>query len=635
VTAILLTIPPLVVAQDGPATRPASHEEQMGRPGYPPRPYAKNREGYGSGLFGDYCAVCHGNPAEPRAPSPDIIRQMSPETIYEALTTGAMKEMAKDLGDDDRRGIAEYMSGRRLGDSKGADAQVMPNRCSSNPPLKARVHAPGWDGWSPQLNNTRFQKADAAGLTAKDVPKLRLKWAFGFPEAMSMYQQPSVFGGRIFVGSDSGYLYSIDAASGCVYWSYRAGAGMRSAVTVGLISPSTSRYAAFFGDVHGNAYAVDAWSGKLIWKVVAEAHSTARILGAPVLYGGNVYVAVTDLEEVAANSSNYLCCTGRGVLVALNARTGKQVWKTYTINEAARVVKTTSAKQVWGPSGAGIWNTPTIDPKRGAIYFGTGNGVTGSTDTSDAIFALDLVSGKVRWTFQATKSDVWHPGCPQGVPGEPNRPRGGRALLAPREDCVPVVTAPDWDFAASPMLVKADNGKEMLIAGQKSGSVWALDTNKRGAVLWKYTPPADQVRPAILFGGAADARSAYFNTRLSVFAINLIDGGATWSFPFPAPTGEMASHAGASAAVSAIPGVVFSAGLDGVLRAVSAPDGKMLWEYDTVHQYQTVNGVKAKGGSMGSGGTVVANGMVFVTSGYVGFQNGGPGNVLLAFAADK
>ena len=273
--------------------------------------------------------------------------------------------------------------------------------------------------------------------------------------------------------------------------------------------------------------------------------------------------------------------------------------------------------------------------KRRAIYFGTGNGFTGVTKTSDSIFALSMDTGKVLWSFQATENDIWHVGCPQGVPGMPNRGRGGRGPVPPREDCVPVVTAPDWDFAASPILVKRRDGREMLIAGQKSGAVWALDPDRKGALLWKYETPEGRGRMGILFGGAADDTAAYFNSRGGVFAVNLADGTEKWFTPFPEPSDAMKNHPGASAAVSAIPGVVFSVGLDGVIRALDSGDGKVLWDYNTAREFETVNGVRAKGGSMGSGGVAVAKDMFFVASGYVGFQNGAPGNVLLAFSPQE
>jgi polyvinyl alcohol dehydrogenase (cytochrome) len=451
-----------------------------------------------------------------------------------------------------------------------------------------------------------------------------------------MYSQASYFSGRVFVGSDSGYVYAVDAASGCVYWSFQAQAGIRSAVTVGAVRPGSAKYAAFFGDVRGNVYAVDVQSGELLWRIAADRHPMSRIVGAPILHERRLYVPVTMLEEVESNSPNYPCCSGRGIILALDAETGKQIWKTYTIEEEAFVIKKTPNKDVFGPSGAGVWNTPTLDLKRRAIYFGTGNGFTGVTKTSDAIFALDMDTGKVRWTFQATENDIWHVGCPQGVPGAPDNGRGGRGRGGPpREDCTPVVTAPDWDFSASPILVKSSSGREMLIAGQKSGAVWALDPDRKGAVIWKYEGPQERGRMGIVFGGAADGQNAYFNSRGGIFAVQLSGGAEKWFTPLPAPAGEMQTHPGASAAVSAISGVVLSAGLDGMIRALDGNDGKLLWEYNTAHEFQAVNGVKTKGGSMGSGGIAVANGMLFVASGYVGFQNGAPGNALLAFAPEN
>jgi polyvinyl alcohol dehydrogenase (cytochrome) len=637
VAGLLILVPMLPLAQQSPDTTEQQGAQQpiLGRPGYPPRPYNQNREGYGAGFFGDYCMQCHGNPAVERAPDPSVIKQMSPERIYAALTAGSMKEMAKDLNDDQKRGIAEYMSGRRLGSSTGGNAASMPNRCPNPPKVRASAGMPAWNGWSPDYSNARFQQAKSAGLTAKQIPELKLQWAFGLPEAMSMYAQPSFFGGQVFVGADSGYMYSVDAASGCVHWSFQAQSGIRSAATVGLVRKGSSQYAAYFGDVRGNVYAVDIANGELLWKIAVDPHPMSRIVGAPIFNNGRLYVPVTVLEEVESNSEKYPCCSGRGMVVALEAATGKQIWKTYTIEEKASIIKKTATKDVWGPSGAGVWNTPTLDLKRHAIYFGTGNGFTGVTKTSDSIFALNIDTGKILWTFQATENDIWHVGCPQGVPGMPRQGRGGRGPAVPREDCVPVVTAPDWDFSASPILVKTKNGREMLVAGQKSGAVWALDPDHGGARLWHYQPAESRGRMGILFGGAADGTAAYFNSRGGAFAVDLADGSEKWFSEFPNPSEAMKSHPGASAAVSAIPGVVFSVGLDGMIRALDSNDGKVIWDYETAHEFETVNGVKAKGGSMGSGGVAVANGMVFVTSGYVGFQNGAPGNVLLAFGAQQ
>ncbi len=102
----------------------------------------------------------------------------------------------------------------------------------------------GWNGWGNGIANHRFQSAAAAGLTADSVPRLKLKWAFGFPGGTSAFGQPAVVAGRVFVGSDIGYVYSLDASSGCVYWSYRPLAGVRNAMTVGSITTHGRTHAA-------------------------------------------------------------------------------------------------------------------------------------------------------------------------------------------------------------------------------------------------------------------------------------------------------------------------------------------------------------------------------------------------------
>jgi len=631
---------PLVIFAQAPPPQPSAAQSSpdpiVGQPGHPPRPYNQNREGYGAGIFGDYCLLCHGNAEVERAPSPSTLKQMSPEKIYTALTTGSMKEMARDLNDDQKRGVAEWVSGRRLGASGNGDIKSMTNACGSKTPV--RTSTVDWNGWSPDSSNTRFQPPKSAGLTAAQLPGLKLKWAFGLPGAMSMYAQPAIAGDRIFVGSDGGYMYSVDVASGCVYWSFQAQSGIRSAATVGPVKPGSSKIAAFFGDVRGNAYAVDASNGELLWKVATDPNPVARIIGAPQLFEGRLYVPVTGLDEVESNSPNFACCSSRGIIVALNAETGKQIWKTYTIAETPKVIKKMSnGRDVMGPSGAGVWNTPTLDRKRRAIYFGTGNGFTGPpVKTTDSIMALSIDTGKVLWSFQGTEADIWHVGCPQGIPGAPpNAGRGGRGGRGPagppREDCVPVAPSPDWDFSASPILVNRPGGRSMLIAGQKSGVVWALDPDKKGALIWKYEPPESRGRVSIVFGGAADDQNAYFNSRPGIYAVGLSDGVEKWFTPLPPPIGLMQDHPGASAAVSSITGVVFSVGLDGLVRALSAGDGKIVWEFNTAQEFKTVNGVAGKGGSIGSGGVAISKGMIFVASGYVGFQNGAPGNVLLAF----
>jgi polyvinyl alcohol dehydrogenase (cytochrome) len=616
-------------------------------------PPVRGTEMAGANQFRAHCETCHGK--VPRAPSLAMLRRMAPERIYQALTTGAMRTEAQDakLTDTELRDIAAWMGGRKL-QADNDDARKMPNRCSSNPPLTARDLAlPAWNGWSNDLYNARFQPGKAAEMSPAAVPRLQLKWAFALPSAASVYGQPTIAGGRVYVSGDSGYVYSLDAATGCVYWSFQAQSGVASPVDVEQLPGHPNQMVAYFGDIRGNAYAVDTANGELVWKTLVDEHPLSRIRGGLKFYNGRLYIPVTSLEEVESGSFNYKCCTFRGMVVALNAETGKEIWKTYTIPDKPTERKTADGKTYFGPSGAGIWGPTMVDPKRKAIYVSTGNGFSEPpTDRSDAVMALDMDTGKLLWLQQDEPGDVWHGGCPAGPPPQglglppqsasrfanPDAGRGaGRAgrgqAQAPKPPlpadyyCPPSETNPDWDFSAGVMLANLPGGKSLLIVGQKSGMVWAHDPDQKGALVWK----SDISRGEIDFGGAMDDDSAYFAMRGGgLAAIRLSDGLERWS-TYVSPQDSMSTHRGISAAVTLIPGVVFTAGLDGMLRAFSTFDGRQLWSYDTTRQVTTVNGLVASGGSIGSAGPTIAGGMLMVTSGYTGFQQGQPGNLLLAF----
>jgi len=452
------------------------------------------------------------------------------------------------------------------------------------------------------------------------VPRLKLRWAFGFPGAEIMWGQPTIADGRIFIGVDTGAVYSLDATTGCVYWSFQADAGVRSAIGVSQIKgQGTAQYATYFGDIKGNVYAVDAASGRLLWKVRVEDNPVARITGAPTLHEGRLYVPVSSTEERAAGlSTTYPCCTFRGSVVALDANTGRQIWKTYIISERPRPTgKTSKGIQLFGPAGGAVWASPTIDVRRHALYIGTGDAYNEpAPGTTDAIMALDIDSGKVLWTVQDTEKDAWLVNC-----GGPNS----------SENC-PKELGPDFDFGSSPILRALPGGRRILVAGQKSGIVWGHDPDRRGAVVWKAQLVEKLAIGMITFGGAADDRNAYFGLRTGgVAAVDLETGEKKWFAPVEVSKAP-GQGGGETAALTVIPGVVFSGGQDGVLRAFSTSDGHPLWEYNTLRDFETVNGVAARGGSMGAPGPTIAGGMVFVGSGYT-FGNGTTGNVLLVFSA--
>lgn len=574
-----------------------------------------------------------------QAPTEATIRQMPPERIFEAITTGSMKSNAASLSDAEKRLLAEFMGGRKLDQEAVGDMQHMPNACTGNPPV-LDLNAPSWNGWG-DLSNTRSQSAKAAGLTAGKVSRLKLKWAFGFPGATALYGQ-TIVDGHVFVSSNAGYVYSLAADSGCIHWSYHSAAVVRSGITIGPLKEGSTRIVAFFGDIRGNAYALDASTGALIWKAATDAHPLARVTGNPRLYQGRLYVPLASLEEDESRSPTYVCCTFRGAIVALDSETGRQVWKTYTVKQEPKFIKKNSlGVDYMGPSGAGVWTTPIVDTRRRALYFGTGNAFSEPATTSDSIMAISMDTGEILWWQQAMANDVWHGGCNQTIPGRaaPPMPAGagpGRGTRPPYppDNCVEK-TGPDWDYSASPNLATLPDGRTVIIASPKQAVVRALDPDKKGATIWEQDIARGIGGGAgeTVFGGAVDDQTIYFGLHLGngLVAMNLATGVEKWFRPLKNPE-AMASHRGIVAAVSVIPGVFFAGGMDGILRAVSTTDGSPIWEFDTAQEFKTVNGVTAKGGSIGAGGPSIANGMVFVGSGYVGFQNGVPGNVLLAFA---
>jgi len=573
------------------------------------------------------CMTCHKIATSERsAPTQEALMKLTPEAVYAALTTGPMATQAMSLSDDEKRAMAMFLGGRPMGSTEAGDAKSMTSRCASNPPLGDPNATVGWNGWGNSVTNGRFQSAQAAGLSAGDVPRLKLKWAFGFPNGTQASGQPAVVSGRVFVASDISYIYSLDAATGCVYWSYQAQTGVRTAITIGAVTgQGSARYAAYFGDGRANVYAVNAETGELLWKVQADDLPSAHITAAPTLYAGRLYVPVSGGEEAVSIDPHYPCCRFRGSVVALDANTGEQIWKSYVIPEAAKPTKKNSiGTQLYGPAGAAIWGSPTVDAKRHAVYVGTGDAYTEpAPKTSDAIIALNMDTGKFLWTFQDTKNDAWMLGC-----GPTNKP----------EPC-PKDLGPDWDYAASTILRDLPNGRQVLVVAAKSGNVFGLDPDKKGAPVWK-TGLAEK-RPGaaglIVFGGSADERAAYYGLNLvgGMVALDLGTGERKWFTPVtPEETRGEPPRPGQSAATTTIPGVVFSGAWDGRLRAFSTEDGHVLWDYDTVRQYPTVNGVPAKGGSMGAPGPTVAGGMLFVGTGYTGVLGGMPGNALLAFAPE-
>jgi len=586
----------------------------------------------GAALYKQRCSMCHDASGETRAPAPAALRQMSPENIVKSLESGLMKEQGAAMTVAEKRTLAEFLAGKSVGQSQTAKTGMCPDTKSAFSPV-----GESWNGWSPDLANTRFQPK---GLTADQVPRLKLKWAFGFAGTFVANGQPTVVGGRIFVPSANRNLYSLDAGTGCQYWSFEAQAPVRTAVAVATVKGETTRHIAFFGDQRGNAYAVDASNGELLWRTHIDDHSHAKIVGALQYFDGRVFVPLTAGEEGPAMNPKYECCSARGGLIALDARTGKQLWKTYTIEETPHVVgKTSAGTNIWGPSGASIWSAPTIDEEKKIIYAGTGDNFSEpATKTSDAVIAFDMATGKILWSRQLTELDVFNMAC-----------------IGPQKASCPSEAGPDVDIGSSPILVKLANGKRVLLVSQKSGVMHALDPDKKGEILWQTRIGKGSALGGIQWGSASDGKNVYaalsdigfVNDGFTpgqkrvvdpkagggLFALKVETGEKVWAAPPPDCGDRLNCSPAQSAAVTVIPAVVFSGSVDGHLRGYSTRDGKVIWDFDTARDFSTVNGVTAKGGSMDGPGPTIAGGMLYVSSGY-GAWGGLQGNVLLAFSVE-
>ncbi|HWN85197.1 MAG TPA: PQQ-binding-like beta-propeller repeat protein [Vicinamibacterales bacterium] len=579
----------------------------------------------GSAVFQANCATCHAAAAQQaRSPSIDTLRRQTPEAILNALLNGKMRIQAAALSDAERRAVAEFLGGRALA---AAAAGSSVTACSATSPFRGPSGTGEWNGWGNGPSNTRFAKD--GGLNAKDLPKLKLKWAFGFAGVTSARAQPALVGNRLFVASDTGDVHALDPKTGCAYWSVRAQATVRTALLVAPYSSASGNgWAVLFGDLRANAYALDASTGKVIWVRKVDDHPFAAITGSLTYYAGRVFVPVQGLnEEVQGGRPEYECCTFRGSVSALDVGTGALVWKTYTVAEKQPRGTNARGKRLWGPAGGGIWSAPTIDPRRGAVYVSTGNGYADPPQPmTDAVLALDLQSGKVRWVRQLLANDSWTLGC--------------RATNTDNPNCPPAL-GPDYDFAASPALATVD-GRDLLVLPQKSGMTYALDPDKQGTLVWQHRIGQGSGRGG-QWGGAVDDRHAYFgvgdattNAPGGMVAVRLATGERVWHAPpektlCGAPGRDC--NAAQGAAVTAIPGAVLSGSYDGGLRAYAADDGSLLWQFDTNREFVTVNGVTANGGSMDGPGPSVAGGLLFVNSGYGGIA-GRPGNVLLVFGVE-
>lgn len=586
----------------------------------------------GKAVYDTICSNCH-EAGVPRAPSRGMLQFMAPSAIYHALTEGVMAAQVGNLSNDKKRAVAEYLTGQSLTADGESDNFVT---CSGDSAQFDFDAPPKVSGWGVTADNKREFTSDIAGINRSNVAKLRVKWAFGFPDAVRARSHPVVAGGAVYVGSQDGRVFALDRDSGCVRWTFRARSEVRTAI---VISPwaagdTQAQPRLFFGDYLGNVYAVDAVNGELAWQQRPDSHSNATITGAPALHNGRLYVPVSSLEVISAIKPEYRCCTFRGSVVAYDATSGKQIWKTFTIaDEPIAQGKNSVGADRLAPSGAPIWNSPAIDVKRNQLYVGTGENYSSpANNTSDAIIAMNLDTGNINWVFQATAGDAWNGACE----------------AKDTTNC-PTEKGPDYDFGAATLLARASTGEDFVLGGQKSGMVWALDP-ANGKLKWQRQVSQGGLVGGVHFGMAvsgdrvfvpisdamASALHAPREPNPGVFALDLRTGEYLWKWHAKDDVcnGRELCMPGNGAAITTTPELVFAGSIDGYIRAHDTRTGEVLWSFNTARDFVTVSGGTARGGAMeGAASAVLQDGMMFLNSGYL-FNPNMPGNLFLAFTID-
>lgn len=495
----------------------------------------------GKAVYEQWCASCHDGGTDTAAPSLEAIRTLNKATVRYALELGYMKYQSRDVPKDELEQLIAWLPRNEAAN----DAWVEDARCSIK---RRRVNLDGAPrtattfGLGP--HNQRRQTAEETGLSTADMPNLELAWSIAFPNTPTMRSQPVVVGDTLFIAAtDAGRLYALDANVGCVKWMYASDMTLRSSLSFAEAT-ATSPPAIIMGDAAGKVHAVSALNGAKLWVSDIKLTDLNRITGAPVVHAGVVYAPLSAIEVNYTQFDDYECCKGQGAVVALDLATGETLWVGRTMDDAQPVLTGPTGTQQWGPSGAIIWSTPAIDEKRGVLYAGTGENTSWpATDTSDAIIAYDLKTGARRWTFQATEADIWNYACGRGAanctfPGEYH--------------------SPDFDFGGSAVIVQRSDGRDLIIAPQKSGVVWAIDPDNRGALVWSNRIGRGAANGGIHWGVAVDGErifaplndpwNAYANPNWGpgMHALDIDTGEIVWSYKPTAADCGVATPKGAT-----------------------------------------------------------------------------------------
>ena len=491
---------------------------------------------------------------------------------------------------------------------------------------------PHINGWGINDKNHRFIASAAAGINRSNVDQLQVKWVFALPDTKTPHFQPLITANTVVIADEPGVVYALDRETGCQRWQFDAGSTVRTALR--QVDTDTGPLLSF-GTADAEVFGLELATGKLRWRLQADTHRFAMVSGSAIDSDGVIYQPVSSWEAAYAVNPFYACCTFRSSLLAIDAQSGVEQWRSYTIVEAPAVIeKRGLLPDRLGPSGAPVWSQPTLDSQRGRIYVGTGENYSSpATETSDAIIAFDAASGEMLWHQQFLAGDAWNVSCESPI-----------TTNCPEERGV------DLDFGAPPVLVTVD-GRDYILAGQRSGAVYALDPDQGGALLWSQKPGTGGKLGGVHFALAVDPSRGVLYVPISdrpikilgdnpvgepnpsLHAYDIASGELLWSVAAPDSCGERGKpnkgcHPGLSAAPTATEELVFAPALDGAIHAFDAADGELLWSFETAAKWPAVNGGEARGGAIDLGGVYLDRGQLFVSSGYGTFDQW-PGNAFI------
>ncbi|GGG48184.1 cytochrome CBB3 [Pseudohongiella nitratireducens] len=578
----------------------------------------------GESLYTEHCAMCHTAPQDERTPPRDALRSYTANSIFQALSEGIMRSQGEALTSAQRTALAEHLAGEAMRQETARQVQ----QCEQTMPALDLAQPSNWNGWGNGLSNPRHQESAGTRINAGNIGELELLWAYGHDNASAARAQQTVIGEVMFMGSPSGEVRAMDLATGCNYWTYTAPREVRTAITVAHADGQDGPLAVF-ADTANTLFVVDATTGEERWQADVDSHPLATSTGSPVVHDNRIYVPVSSGEVSAAGRPDYHCCTFRGNVAAFDLGSGERVWHTYVMEEATVVGENSLGNPFLAPSGAPIWQAPSLDPERGVVYAGTGQNYTRpASNSSDSVVAFDMVSGDIRWIHQTTPDDAFTMACALGA-SHPNCPDAG----------------PDVDIGAPIVATTLSNGQSVVIAGTKGARVVALDPDAEGEVLWSIRVGRGGALGGIHWGMTFAGDTLYVpvsdrsgmssdasNRMPGLHAIDMKTGDTIWYEAAP----ERCSESGGacmdvySGPASALDDMVIATSLNGHLFAHDAQTGEVVWEYDTVRSYETINGVEAQGGAIDSSGPVISGDYLIVNSGYATFSQM-PGNVVLVF----